>query len=130
MRDKPRVEELMSELFAFSQKLLREHGGFHPFGGLVRLNGSMVYVGCRPVGDDAGAERFDGLVAALGHSSGGLLAVGVAANVEIDSGSAIRIFIEHRQGYCADVFFPYALDGDQLTVGDHYAMQATPRIFG
>ena len=50
MRDKPRVEELMSELFAFSQKLLREHGGFHPFGGLVRLNGSMVYVGCRPVG--------------------------------------------------------------------------------
>jgi hypothetical protein len=43
--DKADVEALMNDLLPFAEKMLREHKEFLPFGGHMKLDGTIVWEG-------------------------------------------------------------------------------------
>lgn len=60
-------------------------------------------------------------------------AFGIATDVTLPfedgtKGDAINIFLEHRDGYCAEVFFRYELDS-ALRITDTIAQQGEPFLF-
>ena len=117
---KTQAEKLMNELLDVAERLLREHGEFHPFGGYLLDDGSVTQVGLKmPTKADAsGKERALQVEEAL-RSIGSSLAptaIGIVSNVSVCSAGteaydAIEIDIEHRGGYSAEVFFGYQFQG-------------------
>jgi len=42
MTPKAECEVLMKEVLAFAERMLRDHGEFHPFGGIIQRDGGSV----------------------------------------------------------------------------------------
>lgn len=127
----------MRELLSFAQKMLNEHGEFHPFGGYLDASGAMVHVGVQ-----SSHGRLDSRqkVALLVNSfeklaaAGKAIAIGIASDVKLSredgsNGDAIKFFLEHRDGYCAEVFFRYDTGTDGVEITDTTAQQGRPLIF-
>jgi len=112
--------------------MLRDHGEFHPFGGYVNLDGRVIHVGLDPQAPDmSGDARFADLVTGLRKLSPNALACGPAANVSIDnpeSDSAVRFNLEHRDGYTAEVFYPYLISSEGPLFAPPFA-QKSDRLF-
>lgn len=127
----------MNELLDFAEKMLSTHGEFHPFGGYLSTRGEVVHVGVSSEvswGNDQ--ERADALVASFRSLAQQKqpIAFGIVTNVSFarQSGSsdAIRAFLEHFSGYCADVFFHYVrTEGGIVSITDITAQQGVPHIF-
>lgn len=127
----------MNELLGFAKKMLVEYDGFHPFGGYLNSGGEVVHVGVQTAtkfGDASGkanalAKGFKELA-----DQSGSIGFGIATDVKLpcDDGSkrdAIKFFLEHRDGYCAEVFFRYELTAEDLVITDVSAQQGTPQFF-
>lgn len=134
---KAQVEVLMNDLVDFAEKMLSSHGEFHPFGGYLSKGEEVVHVG---VSSDMSwsndQERADALVSSFRSMAQqkSPIALGIVTNVSFasDGGSsdAIRVFLEHVSGYCADVFFHYVRSGDGIvSITDVTAQQGTPHLF-
>jgi hypothetical protein len=132
---KKQAEILMSELVEFAEKMLRSSGEFHPFGGYLDEAEKVVHVGLSPevnwTSDRHRAEALSESLRALVQNKQPLV-IGVVTNVSLaregGSSDAIRVFLEHRSGYCADVFFHYRLT-EGVTMTDVTAQQGVPRLF-
>jgi hypothetical protein len=133
MTQKQQVEILMNELLRFAKQMLSDHGEFHPFGGYVDLQGRFVHVGLEPGTSEAsGEERFSGLVEGLKKRNTNALASGAVANVSLDHAegdSAVRLQLEHRDGYCVEVFQPYFFSADGLHFGSRFAQKGVRLLF-
>lgn len=135
MNPKEQSEFLMNELFAFAEKMLIEYGEFHPFGGYLDSNFSIVHVGIDGHAKQEEQQRVDTLVNSFRGITGNVLAFGIATNVSLPLGSgekanAIQVFLEHKDGYCADVFFSYELSPtDGVEIVETTAQQGEPIIF-
>ncbi|MCI1729156.1 MAG: hypothetical protein LKM32_07175 [Chiayiivirga sp.] len=127
----------MNDLVEFAEKMLITHREFHPFGGYLNEQEDVVHVGLSPEANwtddqhraDALARSFRSLVQEKRP-----LAVGIVTNVWFarDTGAtnAIRVFLEHRSGYCADVFFHYTLTDDRrVSITDTTAQQGLAHLF-
>lgn len=137
MSGKLEAEQLMGELFVFAEKMLAEHGEFHPFGGYIDNLGKVVHVG---VGDDvqpsSSHEKFEILKSRflkIGRS-GEVRVFGIAADVALSSndgakGDAVEFWLEHRDGYCAEVFIRYRLTDGRVEFMDTTAQRGTPMFF-
>lgn len=137
---KREAERLMNDLLPFAKQMLTEYGEFHPFGGFIRADGSIVQVGV----DDPRSEfpkaselleimRSDFRRRAIQE---GITAAAVVFNVAVvapgsrEKTDAIQVTVEHRASYCADVFIPYRLrTGGVLEFGTSFAQQGTGRVF-
>lgn len=128
----------MNDLLGFAEKMLASHGEFHPFAAYLRIPNEIVHVGLpSDVRWRDDSHRESALIDALAPIAASSLALvfGVATNVSRSDGGekrdAVRVFLEHRSGYCVDVFFFYAL-GDDLSVrfGDVAAQAGQQRFFG
>lgn len=126
MTAKEQVERMLGELLQFASRMLVEHGEFHPFGCYLASNGDMVSMGVEM--DRGGAEdRITLLHLALLERTESAIACGVASNVWMpqdgDVGfDAVKVFLEHQDGYCAEVFCPYDLSqGEPLLVAEMFA---------
>lgn len=125
----------MGELVEFAEKMLRSHGEFHPFGGYLSATEEVVHVGLSPevnwTSDRHRAEALSESLRALVQQKRPIV-LGVVTNVSLPneggSSDAIRVFLEHRSGYCADVFFHYRLAGG-VTMADVTAQQGVPYLF-
>jgi hypothetical protein len=115
------TEKLMNQLLEVAEKLLIEHGEFHPFAGYLLDDGSVTQVGLNMHGefDVSGKERARQVEKALRSVANSLApaAVGIVTNVSVPSADgatydAIEIDLEHRGGYCAEVFFGYEIHGE------------------
>ncbi|MFL9583432.1 hypothetical protein [Stenotrophomonas sp. AB1(2024)] len=135
MTPKEQVEGLLGELLDFGRKMLVEYGEFHPFGGYLSLSGNMVHMGVKVEGGGA-VERMELLHSALKEQSDSAVAFGVASNVWLPQRDgagfdAIKVFLEHRDGHCSDVFCPYDLSrSDPLIVSEIFAQRGEPVFFG
>lgn len=121
--DRVAAEKLMNELLPFARKMLRQFGEFHPFGGYMLDDESVVHVGLESSAQGAGSGRVRAIqledrlreislamrplvVGLVKHVSLGIPVNGVRDAVEFE--------LEHRAGYCVEVFFPYrAVDSGQ-----------------
>jgi hypothetical protein len=135
---KAEVELLLNELYPFAEKMLRAHGEFNPFGGYIDATGRVVHASIKGEEGESGRAKLnilaDGLKRIIAEKGG--RACGFAVNVTlpcdngVDTEDAIRIFLEHKDGYCADVFYCYQLsETNDLSIIKNYAQQGTPEFF-
>src|SRR5436190_22204228 len=108
MTAKQECEVLMNEVRLFAERMLREHGEFHPFGGTIQSDGRVALVGADtgvdmpPAGDLievlTGGFRRD---AAAGNIRAAALVVNVSTVPPKQQAKvgAIRIALDHRDGY-------------------------------
>lgn len=135
MTGKEQVRELMNELLSFAEKMLGEHGEFHPFGGYLKVSGAVVQVGVQLEG--TAQQKVAMLVESFKKiaAKSEAVAFGIATNVKLphDDGSksdAIKFFLEHQDGYCAEVFFCYELGCENsIEITDTIAQQGQLLFF-
>jgi hypothetical protein len=138
-RAKQCVEQLMSEGLPFAEKLLREDGEFLPFGALRVREGPIRIVGAPS--DDELPDAGNVLERLLSDMRQGAQrreyeAIAVFANVEIPRPgdgkvvSAVFVGLEHQDGYCADVFFPYTRSEGRVELGTSFAGFREGSVFG
>ncbi len=134
---KAQTEALMNDLVEFAEKMLSTHGEFHPFGGYLNEKNEIVHVGISPkehwMGDQFRADALVDSFFLLARDIS-ILAFGIATNVSrvdgVEENDAIRIFLEHRSGYCADVFFHYSLESERgATITHITAQQGIQHLF-
>lgn len=136
---KAEVELLLNQLYPFAEKMLKLYGEFSPFGGYIDTTGHLVHAGIDDIeADESGAEMLSRLVDGLTRIvvENGARACGFAVNVTlpydngVDVEDAVRIFLEHKDGYCVDVFYCYKLSGaNELCISKNYTQQGKPVFF-
>lgn len=125
---KAETEYLMRDLFGFAKKMLEEYGEFLPFGGYVNVVGRLIHVGLDDSSERRAAEGLKRLkegLRSIARRDGGRV-FGYAVNVSLPSAvaaskSAIQFFLEHKDGYCAEVFFVYSSSERGITVDETFA---------
>lgn len=133
------LDLLMSELFPFAEKMLRTYGEFNPFGGYIDATGRIVHAGLDDIQtEESGSDKLSRLVAGLSRiqAEKGARACGFVVNVALpnhnglEKQDAIRFFLEHKDGYCADVFFCYRLsEENDFSVTKNFAQQGASVFF-
>lgn len=130
----------MNAVLPLAQKMLADYAEFYPYGGYMKLDGSIVDLGV----DDPETDhpKSKDLIFLLRQSLQELAeknnckAVAVVFDVRItlpDSSSksdAIQICLEHREGYSAEVFFPYQVLDNKVMYGETFAQAGSNDIFG
>ncbi|WP_155760416.1 hypothetical protein [Stenotrophomonas maltophilia] len=134
MTPKEEVERILGDMLQFARKMIVEHGEFYPFGVYLASTGDIVHTGVQMDGGGA-ADRMRLLQLALQGRKDWAVACGIASNVWLprsdDAGlDAVRVFLEHRDGYCAEVFCPYDLSkSDPLIVAEIFAQEGDSVFF-
>lgn len=134
MTPEEQVEGILGDLLEFARKMLVEHGEFHPFGSCLASSGDMVQVGAKMDGGGA-MDRMILLRSALQKRKDCAIAYGIASNVWLPQSDgvgldAVKVFLEHRDGYCAEVFCPYDLSkSDPLIVSEISAQRGDSVFF-
>jgi hypothetical protein len=140
MNAKQESERLMNEILPLAEKMLREYGEFHPYGGYLKPNGEVVHVGAQDVDTDYPKARD--LIYVLRSSfqelarAGQCKAVAMVFYVTVtlpesdQKSDAIQVCVEHVEGYSAEVFFPYQIVNKEVVYGETFAQQRKHEIFG
>jgi len=134
---KAQAEVLMNDLVDFAEKMLNTNGEFHPFGGYLSEKEDVVHAGISPdVHWTSDQHRLDALTKSFRSLAREKrpLAFGIVTNVSLAGDAreidAIRVFLEHRSGYCSDVFFHYTLTNERSTnITSVIAQQGIPHLF-
>ncbi len=132
------AEFLMNQGLPFAEKMLAEHGEFFPFGSVLYADGSAATVSPHDDREQPPTtELLESLVDGIRTSAaaGTYKATAVFVNVRIEHPAdgepvdAIHIGLEHQDGYCADVFFPYRRTEGRLELADPFATKREGRVF-
>ena len=137
-RAQRQAERVMNAGLPFAEKLLAEKGEFAPFGAVMLPTGLIQNVGTEPADGGAStetiyAELLDALRA--GAAAKDYRAVATFAMVEVrapEDGrivSAVHVALEHRDGYCVDIYYPTLLRGEVLVLGESIAARRYGTIF-
>jgi len=123
------AQVLMNFLMDEAQARLKAQGGFQPFAASMPDEGPLsLLAGEHPAETPARVmgERLTAQLRSLveagieggleaGSQTGSMRAAGLAADVSFgkrtsgERADAVRLHIEHRDGYCADIFVPYKI---------------------
>jgi hypothetical protein len=137
MTAKQQTEILMNELFCFAEKMLSEYGEFHPFGGYLKSSGEVVHVGVQSSRDNKRPQqKIDALIRSFKQlaAQGKAMAFGVVVDVMLPNadgskGDAIKFLLEHQDGYCAEVFFRYAINDGNVEIIEITAQEGESIFF-
>lgn len=136
---KKEVELLMSEGLPFAESMLREHGEFYPFATVMRAEGKIQAVGITDGEEHPDAvDVLERLLESLERSAleEGYRATAVFVHVEVPRPpdgapvTAVQVALEHRSGYCVDVFYPYAEVSGRVELGEPFATARDGAVFG
>ncbi len=119
--------------------MLRQHGEFYPYGGYMKLDGTIADVGADDPDTDHPKSRD--LIYVLRDSfremasTNRCKAVAVVFDVAVNLPSsnrrsdAIQVCLDHVDGYSAEVFFPYHIVNNQLVYEEIFAQEGKHEIF-
>ena len=134
----PDLQTLLDELLPEAMDLLAAERAFYPFGGYVGADGRFAFVPPSVRADEPTPERLlEELYSVLrdGAETDAYRAVGVATDVRVSppgteaATDAVRLELEHRQGVCLNVYFPYTLGADGVPEpGTPFGGQVEPHI--
>jgi hypothetical protein len=139
MEAKIDAELLVNAILPFAEKMLTQHGEFYPYGGYTTPAGKIIEVGAKEHGEDY--PRSKDLLKVLRESfqamarSGKCKAAAIVFDVSIVipgsdlKSDAIQISVDHRDGYSADVFYPYQLTNGNVVYGATFAQAGKREIF-
>lgn len=136
---KEQVEELMNEGMSFAERMLRDRGEFFPFGLVRKSDGSIQYVNAANGREAPPSKDLIHLVD-QGFRSGAESGEYAATAIFIDvlttppgtssKTDAVQVGLEHRSGYCVDVFIPYQRSPDgTVHFGEIFASQRESSVF-
>lgn len=139
MTPKQDVEKLMNELIPFAKRMLSERGEFYPFGGYMKLDGGIVNVGAEQVGTDMpkSTDLFQVLKRSFQEKArcNECRATAILVDVRIippnrsEKSDAIQVLLDHKDGYTAEVFYPYLGENDAIVYGAIFAQRGDGEIF-
>jgi hypothetical protein len=113
------MEALLRFLLATAKRQVDDHGGFHPFGASMALDGEVALLATRAGDGDA---QLAGLLADAAARAGELLAVGICTDVALAAGGtwpeAIRVDLEHRGAPPETCLVGYRNTDEELTFAD------------
>ena len=137
---KKEAEGLMNEMLSFGKKILREHGEFYPYGGMIKPDGEIVHVGAES--DKSEQTDSSNLLGILQESFKELAeaqeckATAIIFNVSVELpnsnkiSDAIQINLDHMDHYSAEIFFPYNIDGNgAINWGNIFAQEGAYAVF-
>jgi len=129
----------MNTILPLAEKMLRQYGEFYPYGGYLKLDGTVVDLGAkdpdidRPRSKDMIYLLRSSLreIASTSQCKAAAIVFDVAVTLpESDRKSdAIQVCVEHADGYSAEVFFPYHLVNREVVYGESFAQQGKREIF-
>jgi len=140
MNAKQESERLMNAVLPLAQKMLRQYGEFYPYGGYMKPDGTIVEVGADD--PDANRPKSKDLIYVLRSSfremarSNKCKAVAIVFDVAVNlpklnrKSDAIQVYLEHVEGYSAEVFFPYEIVNHEIVHGETFAQEGKHEIFG
>jgi len=129
----------MGAILPLAEKMLRRYGEFYPYGGYMKLDGTVVEVGAAD--PDADHPKSKDVIYLLRSSlrdmarSNQCKAVAVVFDVTVTlpnsnrRSDAIQVCVEHSDHYSAEVFFPYQLIENELVYGETFAQQGKVEVF-
>ncbi len=136
---KEQAEELMNEGIAFAERMLREHGEFFPFGVVRKADGSIQLVGASDGQEQPPSQALINLLNQgfrKGAQAGDYTATAIFYDVLITppgspaKSDAVQVGLEHRSGYCVNVFFPYQRSSDgTVQFGELFAGRREATVF-
>ncbi len=138
MTAKQQVEQLMNEGVPFAKKMLSDYGEFYPFGLVLLADGTIQHVGAKGQSEHPPSqELIDLLIDSFrkGAKEGRYKAVAVVLDVKVKSPTgggnidAVQVGLEHRDSYCADVYFPYTINKGTVTFGEIWATRRTGSVY-
>lgn len=139
MNAKQDSEKLLNAVLPFAEKMLRLYGEFYPYGGYTKSDGTVLDVGAED--PDADHPKSKDLIYVLRSSFREMAAAGQCKAVAIVSdlvvslpdsnrrSDAIQVCVDHKDGYSADVFFPYRIVDNEIVYGPTFAQEGSHEIF-
>ena len=130
---------LMNAILPVAEKMLRKYGEFYPYGGCMKLDGSITHIGATD--PDTDRPKSKDLIYILRSSIREMAdrheckAVALAFNVSItlpNSGQrseAIQVCIEHVGDYSVEVFLPYRLTDGEIAYGETFVQKGKHEVF-
>jgi hypothetical protein len=137
---KEESESLMDEMLPFAKHMLGNYGEFPPFGGLIKMDEQIILLGAGVGSEEQLAPLRDPVnVLSSGFRqralTGDIRAAAIVAHVTVprsgqtDKVDAVRISLDHHDGYAVHVFFPYQKDGAMVTFAKPFASPGTSFAF-
>ena len=130
------AQRLMNAGLPFAEKMLAEHGRFFPFGTVMLPDGLIRAVGATEDLEQAPDELYRNMLQALraGAGDGSFAAAATFANVEMQHPdgrtiTAVHVALEHRAGYCVDIYFPVERTGETVGLGESFAALRAGTLF-
>ena len=139
MNPKQESEKLMNAILPFAKTMLKQYGEFYPYGGYMRLDGTIVDVGAEDSETDRPQSRD--LIHVLRSDFRELArnrqckAAAVVFDVAVKvpnsdrKSDAIQICVDHEDGYSVEVFFPYQIVNNEVVYGSTFAQEGKREIF-
>jgi hypothetical protein len=140
MTDKEESEKLMNGILPLAERMLKEYGEFHPYGGYLRPNGELVHVGAND--SETVYPKAKDLIYLLRSSfqemarDGRCKAIAIVFDVKVklpgseDESDAVQISLDHAGGYSVDVFLPYQIVDREVIYGKTFAQRGKHEFFG
>lgn len=130
----------MREVLPLAKRMLAESGEFYPYGGITKLDGSIVQIAAQE--KDATHPESRTLVNILREEF-----QSQAANQEIEASAivfdvlirppgetekvdAIQVNLDHKGHYSVEVLFPYLIANGKVTYRPPFAQDGDYSIFG
>jgi len=135
---KGEVESLMNEGIRLAKEMLGKHGEFYPYGYVMRANGEVQSVAASDGTEHPTSHQLIDLLNTAfrkGADSGEYKATAVFIDVRVTppggtKTDAVRVGLEHRAGYCVDVYFPYSRSADgRVQFGELFASPREGVVF-
>jgi hypothetical protein len=137
---KKECEALIDALLPFAKQMLVRYREFLPFGGTMSPSGEIVHAGAW-TGDERPPSQEVISVLETGFRKGVLEGKYKATAIVIDmrvvppgkatKQDAVAIRLDHKDGYSAQVFFPYSFTpSGELVVEMPFAVRGEGRMFG
>ena len=136
---KEEVEELMNAVLPFAQKMLTEHGEFHPYGGAINSKREIVWVAVHDGDEHPPSERIiDLLVDACRAEAkaGTYRATAIIFDVRVvppgsdQKTDAIQIDLDHISELSLTVFLPYKIKHKgEVVYGEMFAQAGEKKVF-
>src|SRR5579871_2224200 len=132
-------DNLMNSLLPTAQNLLSKYKGFHPYGGFIEPNGQIRHVSVRdetteyPDAEDL-IETLENLFKKKACAYTCTTTV-IICDVRVkmpgseQKRDAIRVRLDHEEGYSTEVFFPYEIVKDEICWGEIFAHEGKNLIF-
>jgi len=131
------ARRLMNAGLPFAEKMLAEHGQFFPFGTVMLPDGLIRVVGAVENLEQPPETLYEQMLERMreGASDGSFRAAATFTNVAMRhpeddrSIAAVHVALEHRDGYCVDIFFPIERRGDTVELGASFAGRRAGTFF-